>query len=307
VGSERTAVAGGKRSSSHRLALLALLSPLLLVGCARDDIEQAKRLALPEPASQEAVEMGQLWDGLWLAAGVIGVFVWGLIIWAAVRYRRRDDDEVPVQNRYNLPIEVLYTVAPIIIIAVLFYFTIETQRQVLGEDYYSAPDLAGQRIDDAQRAEGEAHQIQVVGQKWAWTFNYLNEPAVNGDDVFDTGTPESFTELYLPVNEPVTFTLTSTDVIHSFWIPEFIFKLDVIPGKDNAFTVTPTREGTFIGRCAELCGIYHSRMLFDVHIVSREEYERHLTELHQAGQIGAPQGGSYSYTITGTEDEEEAP
>jgi len=283
---------------------MVLLLPFVVAGCSSEDTRQIERLALPEPASDRANAVTELWGGAWLAAAIVGVFVWGLILWAVFRYRRRDDDEVPVQNRYNLPIEVLYTIAPLIVIAVLFFFTVETQREVTAGAYRSTPELTG-GVDPASAAAGASHQIRVVGQKWAWTFSYINEPALGGDtSVFDIGTPAELTNLYLPVNEEVTFTLTSPDVIHSFWVPEFIFKLDVIPGKENSFTLTPTREGIFRGRCAELCGVYHSRMLFDVHIVSRAEYDQHLADLEAAGQVGVPQGGDYSYTIVGSEGEE---
>jgi cytochrome c oxidase subunit 2 len=258
--------------------LVGLSAAGLLTGCAEEDQDQIARLAMPEPATESAVQISQLWNGAWIAAGIIGVFVWGLIIWAVVRYRRRDDDQVPVQNRYNLPIEVLYSVAPLIIVAVLFYYTVVVQREVLAGPCES-PAYAGSSGTEAGQAEvGEGHRIEVVAAKWAWAFGYVDEPAVDGEDVFDIGTPEEFTDLYLPVGEPVTFELNSPDVIHSFWIPEFIFKLDVIPGKENCFTATPTREGRFVGRCAEFCGTYHPRMLFDVYIVSREEYDNHLRE-----------------------------
>ena len=296
---------GPDRSARRSLVAVAMCvaTAALLTGCAEEDKDQIARLALPEPASDRAVPIAELWSGAWLAAAIIGVFVWGLIIWAVVRYRRRDDEHVPVQNRYNLPIEVLYSVAPLIIIAVLFYYTVVVQREVLDE--CSTPDLAGQSVEGESAASGEGHQIQVVGAKWAFAFGYVGEPAVNGEDVFDVGNPERLTELYLPVDEPVTFALNSPDVIHSFWIPEFIFKLDVIPGKENCFAMTPTRDGTFRGRCAEFCGTYHPRMLFDVHIVSREAYDQHLRELQAAGQVGLPPLNSYSYTAAGTEEEGE--
>ncbi|MBA3308698.1 MAG: hypothetical protein H0U28_01375, partial [Nocardioidaceae bacterium] len=139
----------------------------VLAGCSKQDSEQVGRLALPEPASDRAMYTKDLWGGAWLAAAVVGVFVWGLIIWVVVRYRRRSEDEVPTQTRYNLPIEVLYTIAPLIIIAVLFYFTVDVQRAVTVGAYRSNPALAGQSIDATAAAGGEGHLIQVVGQKWA--------------------------------------------------------------------------------------------------------------------------------------------
>ncbi len=258
-------------------------------------------MGLPEPASDRAYATGNLWDGSWLAALAIGVFVWGLIIWAVVRYRRRSEDFVPSQTRYNLPIEVLYTVAPIIVVAVLFYFTLQTQSTVTAGAYQSTSELNSASAQSAADNSGRTHQIHVIAAKWNWTFVYTKDPALGGNtDVYDVGDPAHFTQLYLPVDEPVTFTLDSIDVVHAFWLPEFYFKLDVIPGKTNAFSMTPTRMGTFRGHCSELCGLYHSRMLFDVHIVSRADYEAHLRELEAAGNVGSPPLSAYSFTTAGT-------
>jgi cytochrome c oxidase subunit 2 len=125
-----------------------------------------------------------------------------------------------------------------------------------------------------------------VGFRWSWAFNYLDE------DVYDIGLPvgESTTNepptLVLPINEKVRFELTSPDVIHSFWVPNWLFKMDVIPGKTNAFEVTPDKLGTFPGRCAELCGTDHARMLFNVKVVDRTEFNQHVAALRAKGQTG---------------------
>jgi cytochrome c oxidase subunit 2 len=94
--------------------------------------------------------------------------------------------------------------------------------------------------------------------------------------------------------------------VHSFWVPAFNYKLDVIPGRDNAFELTPTRVGSYQGRCAELCGTYHSRMLFNVEIVSAEDYEAHLQQLAQnPATTGLALGGSEAITQDGLDAEEE--
>jgi cytochrome c oxidase subunit II len=265
------------------LAALVVGSSLLLSGCTEADWDQVKRLAQPESASDRADPMFDFWIGSWIAAFAVGFLVWGLIIWCAIRYHRRSDDEVPTQTEYHLPIEVLYTIAPLIVVAVFFFHSVQTQDKV--QAVIDNPD----------------HEITVVGQKWNWTFNYVDEPATGDQTVYDVGTPDQFAELWLPVDESVTFTLISPDVIHSFWVPEFLYKLDVVPGRTNQFSLTPTREGVFQGRCAELCGTYHSRMLFEVHIVSSEEYEQHLTELADAGQVGLTTGAKYAYEVAGLE------
>ena len=229
--------------------------------------------------------MWNLWLGAWISVLVVFVLVFGLIVWSMWRYRRRSDDEVPDQVRYNLPIEALYTIAPVIVVAIFFFHTVSSQNKML------------EKVDNPE------HTITVVGSRWQWAFNYLDEDATSGVDVYGFGVPEDPADLYLPVDESVRFDLKSPDVIHSFWIPEFYFKLDVIPGKVNSFDVTPTRTGTFTGRCAELCGLHHSRMIFKVHVVSRAEYDTYLAELEAAGQIGAPEGAEYADTLAGLEPE----
>jgi len=262
---------------------------LMLGSCSNADQEQIQRLAMPVPATDRAPEILELWKWSWLAAIIIGVLVWGLIGWAAFRYRRRHHDEVPVQTRYNLPIEILYTVAPIFVVLVLFYHTVVTQNEVLADE----PEVD--------------HEIVVVGAKWSWTFNYMNEPSLGSDDatndVFLAGTPQNFPTLVLPVGETIDVELRSPDVIHSFWVPSFLFKLDVVPGRTNSFSFTPTREGTFAGKCAELCGTYHSRMLFNVDVVSGEEYQAYLQSLAARGNVGTALGNAETLTPTGLEDQ----
>lgn len=276
-----------KVSWMKKLALVLASGGLLfLSGCAQIDSAEVRRLGLPEPAGDRTEEVFNLWVGAWIASLAVMVLVFGLLFYAMVKYRRRSDDEVPSQIRYHLPLEALYTIAPIIIVTVFFFHTVTAQNSIL------------------DRVENPDHVIEVVGSKWQWTFNYLDESATGGEDVFDQGTIEDLPDLYLPVNESVRFNLKSPDVIHSFWIPEFYFKMDVIPGRDNSFDVTPTREGVFVGRCAELCGIYHSRMLFDVHVVSAAEYEAHLKELQAAGQVGAPAGLEFADKVSGLGERE---
>ncbi len=262
----------------------AVVVAMLLSACSPVADNDVERLALPIAASDRTDPIWNLWLGAWIAVLVVFVLVFGLIVYASVRYRRRSDDEVPVQVRYNLPIEALYTIAPVIIVAVFFFHTVSTQNEVL------------------ETVENPDHTIEVVGSKWQWAFNYLEEDATGGEDVYDFGTPAELAELWLPLGESVRFDLKSPDVIHSFWIPEFYFKMDVVPGRVNSFDLTPTREGTFTGRCAELCGLYHSRMLFKVNVVSPAEYEAHLQDLQESGQVGAPAGQKEANAIAGLDD-----
>lgn len=295
---------GSDRSSRRpvrRILPQALVAGLVLAtatGCTSEDFP---RLGLPTPATEEAPRILSLWQGSWAAALVTGVLVWGLIVWSVIFHRRsRTKVEVPPQNRYNLPIEALYTLVPLIIVSVLFYFTARDQSELLKTS--DKPD----------------HVINVVGFQWGWGFNYLTHVGAsdgdartapelaaipdrmmkavpeNADGVYDIGTPADRNPdtgnpgptLVLPEGESVKFVLTSRDVIHSFWVVPFLMKQDVIPGHTNTFEVTPNRKGTFLGKCAELCGLDHARMLFNVKVVSPAEYREHLQDLADKGQTG---------------------
>ena len=261
--------------------LLAAASGLLLTGCSDRSSSQFSRLALNKAASDRSKYMFNLWVGTWIAVLVTFLLVFGLIMYAVIRYRRRSDDEIPQQLRYNLPIEMLYTIAPVIVVAVFFVHTVQAQHSI-------------------ERAVTPEHTVEVVGEKWAWSFDYLKDPALDGrTTVYDTGAPDDPGTLWLPVDEPVKFLLHSPDVIHDFWVPEFYFKMDVIPGKTNQFTMTPDHTGTFKGRCAEYCGLYHSRMIFYVKVVSKSAYAQHLAALKTQGQVGQLQGYSQTDIIAG--------
>jgi cytochrome c oxidase subunit 2 len=269
----------------RRAALGGLMATTLLFlsGCSAETEGEIRRLAMPVGATKEAPFVQDLWMGSWIAAMVTGVIVWGLIAFVAIRYRRRSESEIPIQTRYNLPIEIFYTIAPIMMVIVFFYFTLDAQKKVLHVD--KDPDEV----------------ITVVGQQWSWTFNYnlgYNEDerkyeAVDGKEVVhEGGTTADRPVLWLVKDKSVTLYLDSPDVIHSFWVPAFLFKMDVVPGRQNHFTITPTRTGTFEGRCAELCGVYHSRMLYDVKVVEQDEYDAHLEDLAEQGNTGPARGST---------------
>jgi cytochrome c oxidase subunit 2 len=271
-----------KRARNVAFGVVAGSAALLLSGCSAGTKDEWKRIAMPSPASKEGPMMLHLWQGAWIAALAVGVVTWGLILYAVFRFRRRSEDEIPVQTRYNLPIEIFYTVAPIMMVIVFFFFTVKTQDDVLAKNDH--PD----------------HTITAVGQQWSWTFNYNYDSgykdftgrSVGGQTVHESGTPANPPTLWLVKDESVEVHLYSPDVIHSFWVPAFLFKMDVFPGRDNHYTFTPTRTGTFEGRCAELCGVYHSRMLFKVKVVDRAAYDKHLADLADAGNTGPALGGN---------------
>jgi cytochrome c oxidase subunit 2 len=284
----RVRPAHGRLGSRVRPAVLTLsmLGLLFLTGCSDETVAQIKRLGFPPPASDRSEPILNLWIGTWIAAFAVGFIVWRLILWAANRYKTRHA-KMPPQNRYNLPMEIFYTIAPFIIIAVLFYYTVLAQNAVQ------------KKVADPQVT------IDVVGQKWSWTFNYkaANNPAV-GQDVWEAGTINKTPDLYLPVGKLIQFNLSSPDVIHSFWVPSFYEKLDVIPGRHNSLQMTPTAQGVFAGKCAELCGTYHSAMLFNVHVVSENDYNTYLKSLVAKGQIGEAKGPALANSPVRTGSEE---
>jgi cytochrome c oxidase subunit 2 len=257
------------RVLTPRKAVAGAAVLLLTAGCSQETSAQFTRWGLPEGASQQSGNIGSLWSGAWIASMLIGVFVWGLIGYAVIRFRRKHSDEKPKQSRYNVPLEIMYTVMPFLIIGVLFLYTVRAQDAVMAH------------------ADNPDRTIRVIGQKWSWSFNYYEQdnPAV-GAVINNAGTIESFPDLYLPVNQRIRFEIDSNDVDHSFWIPDFYFKMDAIPGRTNSFEVTPTKLGTYRGKCAELCGAYHSQMLFNVHVVTMEEYVAYLNGLKAKGQTG---------------------
>jgi cytochrome c oxidase subunit 2 len=233
----------------------------------------AQRGFLPLGVTSESGAIVSLWKGSWLAALGVGVLVWGLILWCVVAYRRKKNEVgLPEQLRYNVPIEILYTVVPVFMIAVLFFYTAKLETPEM--DVSAKPDVT----------------INVVAKQWNWDFNYIEartyETATMVALTGQPGVAATLPALYLPVNKRVEFVLTSRDVIHSFWVPQFLRKLDVIPGKVNRFQVVPTEIGTFQGKCAELCGEYHSAMLFQVKVVSMADYLAHLADLRAKGNIG---------------------
>lgn len=204
-----------------------------------------------------------LWQYSVIAALAVGLFVGALIIYAPIRFRKRDD-VLPRQVRYNLPVEVLYTVVPFIIIAALFYYTAKDENY---EDKLSSP---------AAFAKAKGVVVDVVAYRWNWKFEY---PQAKYDTLVDSGNLNNMPTLYLPANRPVRFVETSKDVIHSFWIVDFLFKRDVIPGRVNQFELTPTVPGTYVGRCAELCGVYHDRMNFRVVVVPGDDFDSKIATM----------------------------
>lgn len=258
-----------------RTAGLALLSTLFLAGCSRAEIEDNLRFGWPVGITDQAEKMRILWSWSCVAALAVGVLVWGLTFWTCT-FHRKKSDEFPRQTAYNMPLEMVYTAFPFVAIAILFYYTVTTQNFVTNLD---------------QKPE---HSVEVTAYKWNWQFEYDNTTDSETSEMVKTvGTTDEIPVLVLPAGSKVKFSLHSQDVIHSFWIPEFLYKLDVIPHgmnddgtlKDppmegsNQFIVDIKEgtEGAYVGRCAELCGVYHAQMNFELRVVSPDKYEDYLS------------------------------
>lgn len=283
-------------------ALLGLLA-LVLSGCSTAQWERNLRFGWPTGVTKQAHEMRVLWTWSGVTALALGVVVWGLIFWCCIRYRKRrdtPDDFIPRQTKYNFLVEAICFTFPFIVIAGLFYRTVVVEDDV--NKLSANPDVL----------------VQVDAFKWNWQFEYhdvrtsANGPATveaytsaSGQQLSDPASPDpkhplpyylstvgsqdEIPVLVIPVGETVQFIEHSEDVIHSFWVPEFLFKRDVIPygsnltNRDNRFEITATRTGSFVGRCAELCGTYHSQMNFEVRVVSSDTFQKYLSALKTIG------------------------
>lgn len=267
-----------RRARTVRLCLLAGATLLLLTGCSTSDVEDKLRFGWPTGVTKQAERMRVLWTWSGVVALLMGVIVWGLIFWACGRYRKRSDDtDIPRQTKYNLPLEVIYTLIPLAIVAGLFYFTVRTTNYV--DKRTAHPDVV----------------VQVVAFKWNWEFVYKTHHDTpmtytgTNNSVSTIGSSDEIPVLVIPRGETIRFTEHSQDVIHSFWVPEFLFKRDVLPfgtddtSRDNQFEITATTNGSFVGRCAELCGTYHSQMNFEVRVVDPPVFDAYVTKLASLG------------------------
>jgi len=235
-----------------------LLGPVALVALA-----VALGGCLPAPATEQGQAVHDLWIAFLVPAGVVAAIVWGLVTISIVRgWRRRPEAGLPDQVTGHTGLEIVWTTLPILTVVVLFALSL----------------LALGRID-AKAAGGI--DVTVTAFRWQWQMDY---PA---DGVSVVGTPDTPPVMVVPVGEPVHVTLMSRDVAHSFFVPQFLFKRDAIPGQPNHFDLTVETPGTYRGQCAEFCGIYHDRMLFSVEAVSPEAFDAWLASA-AAGASTAP-------------------
>lgn len=263
-----------RRKNALKWASLPIAATLLLAltGCSAQELSRG--LLPGEPGvTNHTDNIVSFWNDSWLILWGVGIVAWGLMFYAIIVYRRRKgDNSLPVQLRYNNPVETLFTVVPLILVVGFFAFTAKTMSEI--EKPTPNPDV----------------KIEVIGKQWSWDFNYVNantyESGIQSQFAGQKGSEAALPTLYLPVNKTVQIDLRSRDVVHSFWVIDFLYKKDVFPGRTNHMYFTPTREGLYKGKCAELCGEYHSMMLFNVKIVSQAEYDAHMAQLTANGNVG---------------------
>lgn len=237
------------------------LAALVAVGTAACELPS---FGAPRPASRQGDHIFSLWQGFFLAACAVGAFMLALILYTVVRYRARSD-RIPDQGAANGLAEVIYTGTPIAIVIVLFVLSVGTERLVTKRS--ARPDVI----------------VEVTAFQWGWEFHYPAE----GVTVSGSGNDPP-PELVLPVGVTTRLQLEAHDVIHSFYVPQFLEKRDLVPGLHNVLEVTPTRAGVFAGRCAEYCGLDHWRMDFRARVVTLDEFRRWAQTQAQAARTGVP-------------------
>ncbi len=292
------------------VALSAVLggSTLLLSGCSWSE---AIGLGWPDGITPEARLNRELWVSSVIASLVVGVIVWALIFWASAFHRKKKTDtELPRQFGYNMPLELVLTVVPFLIISVLFYFTVVVQEKMLHKEpnpevvidvtafqwnwkfgYQKVAFTDGtfeyEGADEARRAamESKPEGVDEEGEEIVGPINGLNpedRSYLHFDKIETLGSSTEIPILVLPKDKRIEFQIASADVIHGFWVPEFLFKRDVMPNpeannSDNVFQLSKIEEtGAFVGRCTEMCGTYHSMMNFEVRVVEPNDFKAYL-------------------------------
>lgn len=314
------------RRAARRAATAGVLGGLglLLSGCASNTgnkwIDQTLNFGFPTGVTPNAEHLRGFWTGTVVTSLIVGVFVWGLIFWSMAFHRKRKgDDEFPRQTGYNVPLELVYTAVPFLVISVLFYFTVLAENRMVDlrpEDEigvrvdvtgyqwnwkfgYNHVDVPGASIADGtnQEAQKAAEEASTLSEEERKALGHDGEEAAGGpihgklasdlsylhyNKMETVGTSEEVPVLVLPTDTRVEFRLAAADVIHSFWVPEFIYKLDVMPNPAknqqlNMFQIESIdREGAFVGRCAEMCGTYHAMMNFEIRAVSPQDFAKYI-------------------------------
>lgn len=204
---------------------------------------------VPDPAAVQGESVERLYSIFFIVAAVVFTLVAGLITWSLIRYRGRPEEGLPTQFDRNLKLELTWFAIPLITVVILFVLSAGVLGEVNAES--SDPSVT----------------VEVEGYQWGWRFTY------EGDGVDIVGDADDRPEIVLPVGQPITFSLNSADVVHSFWIPRFLIKRDMVPGQQNAISLTISEAGVYRGVCTEFCGLLHSKMNFVLRAVESTEYE----------------------------------
>ena len=276
----------GQRSRFRRVAQWTVLVAGLAVATTGCSVDEVLRFGWPVGVTPEADQMRELWTWSAVAALVVGAIVWGLTAWTVAFHRRKAGaSELPRQFQYNLPLELVLTVVPLVIVAVLFYFTVVVQNNV------------------DRQATGNELKVDVTAFQWNWQFQYPGTRSPNGLPVSTVGTTSEVPLLVLPTGRPIAFTQHSEDVIHSFWIPAFHFKRDVMPypeknDQKNTWVISQVDQpGAFVGRCAEYCGSYHSMMNFEVRALPGPMFDQYV-QMRQTLNPATGQGFSAAEALS---------
>lgn len=205
---------------------------------------------MPVEASAQAADIDWMWNLEVIAMSFLFALIVVPLAYSLIVFRRRKGDTTDAEHMEgNTKLEITWTIIPLFI--------------VMAYAYLGAINLA-----ETRRVDPDAMVVKVTGLQWDWTFEY---PPVNGVSMVSK-------QLHLPVGKQVLLRMTSNDVIHSFWVPEFRVKQDLVPGRITELRITPTLEGNYKVRCAELCGAAHYDMENDVIVSSQEEFDAWMGE-----------------------------
>ena len=239
-----------RRASAARWLAVTALAPVA-AGCT------------PQSVTEQGQAIYNLYNLFMYIAAVVFVVVSGLVIWSVIRYRRRGD-ELPTQTHGNNRLELTWTVIPTVIVLVLFVLTLQAQDKVLDQS-------------------GEADvNVTVTAFQWSYRFTY------EGTGAEVVGSPETIPEMVVPVGQTIRVKLVSADVVHTFYVPQTLFKRQAIPGTENEFDLTFEKTGLFHGQCTQFCGLQHTDMVFRVRVVTQGEYQSWLAAETRRGAAGQP-------------------
>jgi cytochrome c oxidase subunit 2 len=229
---------------------LAIVAVLVVIGTVITYYLLTAIYQLPTPASAEAGPIDELFGGHFLFISFFFALIVVFFLYAMFAFRRQpEDEEEPAQFHGNTPLEIAWTIIPLII--------------VIGFGIWGWNVL-----NEVTEEKPNEMIVSVIGQRWSWAFEYPDYPDVG-----------RVTEMVLPVDQPILLEMESVDVLHSFWVPEFRVKQDLVPGAVTTLRITPTELGTYKTRCAEICGTLHSQMLADVRVISQTDFDDWVSEM----------------------------